>query len=101
MSGAELSYELLFIAIVRKFKLSFKEVAEKYLVHRFKYFLHNSRPFKVPMQATASILSHIISCFMKENVFCISVLMQKSILHSLIWFGLADACVLYIDIGKK
>ena len=67
MSGVGFSYALLSIAIVRKFKLSFKGMAEKYLVHRFKYYLHNSRPFKVPMQATVSILSHTISCFMYLN----------------------------------
>ena len=76
--------KMLFIAIIRKFKFSFKGMAKKPISDTTSNISTIADHFKVPMQATVPIFRRIVSCFMYRNRFCIH-------LYGLV---LADACVI-------
>ena len=64
--------------------MKFQRNDNKYLGHHFEYYLTITDLFKMQEQATVHIISHMVTCFMYKNLFCIR----------LYGLGLADACVI-------
>ena len=61
-----------FVEMIRKYGCRFKGMTGLYLnLILLKKYLHNNRPFNVPMQATVYMFRHITCCLMGIYLFCI------------------------------
>ena len=54
---------------------------KRYLGHRFKYYLNNNRPFKVPMQTKVHILRHRLLLYVAKSILHFAHMAQFWLMH--------------------